>query len=55
MGEEKQLERNMNAEMHRRRPVGRPRARWKDLLLKDLEASGLSLEDAAIEAMQRDR
>ena len=43
------------AQMAERRPVGRPRTRWKDVLRRDLERSGLSLEEAATEALDRDR
>ena len=55
MGEERQVKRIINAEMRGRRPVGRPRTRWKDVLLRDLEGSGLSLEEAAVEAGDHDR
>ena len=55
MGDERQVKRIMKAEMQGRRPVGRPRTRWKDVLRRDLEKSGLSLEDAAVEALDRDR
>ena len=41
--------------MQERRPVGRPRTTWKDVFLRDLERSGLSLEEAAIEVLDRDR
>ena len=47
MGEERQLKRVMNAEMEGRRPDGRPRTRWKDVLRRDLASSGLSLGEAA--------
>ena len=43
-----------NTEMEGRRPVGRPRARWKDVLRGDLTSSGLSLDEAAAEALNRD-
>ena len=55
MGEERQVKRIMNAEMRGRRPVGRPSTRWKDVLRRDLERSGLNLEEAASEALDRDR
>ena len=55
MGEERQVKRIMNAEMEGRRPVGRPRTRWKNVMQRDLEASGLSLEEAAAEVLDRDR
>ena len=55
MGEERQVKRIMNAEMEGRRPVGRPRTRWKDVLRRDLGSSGLSLSEAAVEAQDRDR
>jgi len=41
MGEERQVKRIMNAEMKGRRPVGTPRTRWKDVLRRELESSGL--------------
>ena len=47
MGEDKQVKRVMNAEMEGRRPDGRPRTRWKDVLRRDLASSGLSLGEAA--------
>ena len=55
MGEERQVKRIMQAEMQGRRPRGRPRTRWKDVLRRDLEGSGLSFEEAAAEARDRDR
>ena len=55
MGEDRQVKRIMQAGMQGRRPVGRPRTRWKAVLRRDLEPSGLSLEEAAIEARDRDR
>ena len=55
VGEERQVERIMNAVMEGRRPVGRPRAILKNVLQRDLEASGLSQEEAAAEALNRDR
>ena len=54
MGGERQVKRIMNAEMEGRRPVGRPRTRWKDVLRRDLTSSGLSLSEAAAEALDRD-
>ena len=55
MGEERQVKRVMHAEMAGRRPVGRPRTRWRDVLRRDLTSSGLSLDEAAAEARDRDR
>ena len=55
MGEERQVKGVMNAVMEGRRPVGRPRTRWKDVLRRDLRSSGLSLGEAAAEAQDRDR
>ena len=55
MGEERQVKRIFKADMQWRRPVGRPRTRWKDVLLRELDRSGLSLEEAATEAWDRDR
>ena len=54
MGEERQVKRVMRAQMQGRRPRGRPRTRWKDVIRRDLETSGLSLEEAAAEAQDRD-
>ena len=53
MGEERQVKRIFKAEMQGRRPVGRPRTRWKDVLPIELERSGLSFEEAATEALDR--
>ena len=39
MGEERQVKRLLKTEMQGRRPVGRPRTRWKDVILRDLERS----------------
>ena len=55
MGDERQVRRITKAEMEGRRPVGRPRTRWKDVIRRDLESSGLSVEEAASEARDRDR
>ena len=55
MGEERQVKRIMRARMQGRRPRGRPRTRWNDVLRRDLEGSGLSYEEAAAEARDRDR
>ena len=55
MGEERQVKRIFEAEMQGRRPVGRPRTRWKDVLLRDLDGSGLSIQEAAADALDRDR
>ena len=54
-GGERQLRRIMNAEMEGSRPVGRPQTRLKDVNRRDLERSGLSMEQAAMEARDRDR
>ena len=54
MGEEKQLKRVMRAQMQVKRPRGRPRTRWKDVIKRDLETSGLSLEESAAEAHELD-
>ena len=53
MGDERQVKKILNATMEGRRPVGRPRTRWKDVLGRDLESSGLSLEQAAVESRDR--
>ena len=55
MSDDRQVKRITQAEMQGRRPVGRPRTRWKDVLRRDLEGSGLSLEEAAAEALDRDQ
>ena len=55
MSDERQVKRISQAEMQGRRPAGRPRTRWRDVLRRDLECSGLSLEEAAAEALDRDR
>ena len=55
MGEDRQVKRIMQVEMSGRRPRGRPRTRWKDVVRRDLEGSGLDLEEAAVEARDRDR
>ena len=55
MGEERQVKRVMRAEISGRRTRGRPRTRWKDVIKRDLETSGLNLEEAAAEARDRDR
>ena len=54
MGGERQVKRIVNADMEARRSVGRPRTRWKDILRRDLTSSGLSLGEAASEALDRD-
>ena len=54
-GDERQLRRIMNAEMEGSRQVGRPQTRLKDVIRRDLESSGLSMEQAALEARDRDR
>ena len=53
MGDERQVKKIMNATMEGRRPVGKPRTRWKGGLERDLESSGLSLEQAAVESRDR--
>jgi hypothetical protein len=40
MGEERQVKRIWKALMAGRRPVGRPRTRWKDVLKRDLKHRG---------------
>ena len=55
MGDERQVKRIMNARMEGRRPVGRPRTRWKDVMGRDLERSGLNLEEATEECQDRDQ
>ena len=55
MSDERQVKRITKADMQGRRPAGRPRTRWKDVLQRDLECSGLSLGEAAAEALDRDR
>ena len=44
------MKRILNAEMDGRRPLERPRTRWKDQFHRHLESSGLALEQAAEEA-----
>ena len=55
MGDGRQVKKIMNATMEARRPVGSPRTRWRDVLGRDLESSGLSLEQAAVESRDRDQ
>ena len=55
MGDERQVRRITKAEMEGRRPVGRPGTRWKDVIRRDLESSGLCVEQAASESRNRDR
>ena len=55
MGEERQVKLIMNAEMEGRRPMGRPQTRWRDVIGRDLQSSGLSIEQAALKALERDR
>lgn len=55
MGEDRQVKRIMEAEMVGRRPVGRPRTRWKGVLQRDLQNVGLTLEEAAAETQDRER
>ena len=54
-GDEEQVKRVAQADMQGRKPAGTSRIRWIDVLRRDLEESGLSLEEAATEAMDRDR
>ena len=44
---EKVGEEDFHAEMQGRRPAGRPRTRWKDVLRRDIEATELSIQEAA--------
>ena len=55
IGEEWQVNRISNAEMQGSRQVRRQRTRWKDVLREDLMVSGLSHEEAATEAADRNR
>ena len=55
IGDERQVRRIMKAEIEGRRPVGRHRTRWKDVIRRDLESNGLSVEQAPSEARGRDR
>ena len=55
MGDEIQVKRYMKAELQGRRPVGKPRTIWNDVLLRVLERSGLSLAEDAAEALSNDR
>ena len=55
MGEERQVKRIVQAEMQGGRPRGRPRTTWKHVLQRDLEGSGLSIEEAPAEDRDRDR
>ena len=55
INEERQVKQVMQEEMQGRRPAGRPRTRWRDVLRRDLEETSLSLEEAAVEALDRDR
>ena len=55
MGDERQVKRFAQAEMQGKRPAGRPRNKWKDVLRRDLEGTGLSLAEAVTEALDRDR
>ena len=55
MGEERQLKRIFKAKMQRRRLEGRPRTRRKDVLLRDLERSELSVKEAVTEDLHRNR
>ena len=48
------MKRVMIAEMEVRRPVGKPRTRWKDVLQRDLASNGLRLGEAAAEARDCD-
>ena len=55
MGDERLVKRIMNAAMEGRRPVGRPWTRWKDVLQRVLDTSGLSIEEARLESLNRYR
>ena len=55
MGDERQVKRIMNAAMEGRRPVGRPRTSRKDVIQRDLDTSGLSIKEARLECLDRDR
>ena len=55
MGDERQVKRIMNATMEGRIQVGRPRTRWRDVLARKLDAVGLSVEEARLEARDRDQ
>ena len=35
--------------------MGRPRTRWRDVLARDLDNVGLSVEEARLEARDRDQ
>ena len=48
------MKRVMQKEILGRRQVGQPRTCWKDVLRRDLEKTGLSLKEAAVEALDRD-
>ena len=48
------MKRVMRAQMLGRRPRGRPRTRWQDVIKGDLETSGLSLEEAVAKAQNGD-
>ena len=54
MGEQMQVKKFFKADMQGTRPVGSPRTRWKDVLLRDLERSGLSFKEATTEAQYQD-
>ena len=47
--------RALGAEMHGRRPLGRPRTRWLDVLARDLEGTVDNLEEAREAAQDRGR
>ena len=44
----------MGEERQRKRLRGKPQTKWKDVLQRELEESGLSFEEAAAEAQNRD-
>ena len=49
MGDLRQVKRITNATIEGRRPVGRPRMRWRDVLARYLDGDGLSVEEARLE------
>ena len=55
MSKERQVKQIMQAAMQGRRPAGGPQTRWRDVLRRDLKETGLSLEEAAVEALDCDR
>ena len=55
MGDERQVKRILNATMEGRKPVGTPRTRWRHVFARYLDAVGLSVEEAKLEARDRDQ